>query len=123
MTGSAELVDQVGLLPPTERRRVHSADGCEVRRRLVPNHHIGQHPNINRRDLLLAAALRDHRSMKLLMGIALGTLAYDGLHYALSGGFRKVMGGVTSDKTALCLEMVGNTTTVEQGMTYIIGSL
>ncbi len=37
--------------------------------------------------------------------------------------FRSFITSATSDKAAACLEMLGNTTTEENGITYIIGSV
>jgi hypothetical protein len=46
-----------------------------------------------------------------------------GIHYAVNEGVRRVATAAATDQAAACLTMLGSTTTVDNGFTYIIGSI
>ena len=53
----------------------------------------------------------------------LGLIAVVVVVYAARAGFRHIMNSVATDKGSTCLEMLNNTTSEDEGATYIIGSI
>jgi hypothetical protein len=60
--------------------------------------------------------------LKISTGI-LAVAAVLGAIYAVNLGVRGYLVSATSDKALSCLEMLGNTTTEEEGVTRIVGSV
>jgi hypothetical protein len=60
--------------------------------------------------------------MKIIAGI-LGIVALLALRSAFQDGFQAVVTSAVSDKSATCLALLGSTTSLEDGATYIIGNI
>jgi len=60
--------------------------------------------------------------MKVIACIV-GLIALIALRSAVQDGFQRTIVAATSDKASTCLEMLGNTTSIENGQTYIIGDI
>lgn len=53
----------------------------------------------------------------------LALIAFAGASYWIRTSFRETMTSLASDKVSSCLALLGNTTSEENGRTYIVGSL
>ena len=60
--------------------------------------------------------------MHTIRGLILAIAALLVLRYVLSQGIRRIVTTATTDYSAKCLTMLGHTTSVQDGSTYIIGT-
>ena len=57
-----------------------------------------------------------------LRTLVLGIIAFVAIRYALREGIRSVVTSATTDHAAKCLVILGHTTSVQDGFTFIVGS-